>query len=214
MTRVMLVEDHAVFRQGLAFMLNREPDMEVVRQAGTLAEARQDLSGIDVAVVDLDLPDGSGIELITELRRANPEGMVLVLTGSGNQSEMAGAVEAGAAGVMRKTATVEETIKAIRRLSQGDMLMSPQEVVALLRMAMQQRAQADEARAVTGRLTPREIEVLHALARGGSDKEIARDLSLSTETVRTHMVNILGKLNASSRLQALVLAIRYGLVEV
>jgi DNA-binding NarL/FixJ family response regulator len=210
----MLVEDHAVFRQGLAFMLNREPDMEVVRQAGTLAEARQDLSGIDVAVVDLDLPDGSGIELITELRRANPEGMVLVLTGSGNQSEMAGAVEAGAAGVMRKTATVEETIKAIRRLSQGDMLMSPQEVVALLRMAMQQRAQADEARAVTGRLTPREIEVLHALARGGSDKEIARDLSLSTETVRTHMVNILGKLNASSRLQALVLAIRYGLVEV
>lgn len=214
MTRVMLVEDHAAFRQALGFMLDREPDMEVVRQAGSVAEAKQDLSGVDVAVVDINLPDGTGIELISDLRRANPEGMVLVLTASANRSEMAEAVESGAAGLMQKTAPIDEIIAAVRRLSEGDMLMAPQEVVNLLRAAMQQRAEEQEAQNVASRLTPREMDVLRALARGSSDKEIAGDLSLSTETVRTHMVNILGKLNASSRLQALVLAIKYGLVEV
>lgn len=214
MTRVMLVEDHAAFRQALAFMLNRESDMTVVRQAGTVAEAREDMSGVDVAVVDINLPDGTGIELISDLRRANPEGMVLVLTASSNRSEMAQAVETGAAGLMQKTAPIDEITAAIRRLGEGEMLMSPQEVVNLLRAAMQQRAEVQEAQNVAARLTPREMDVLHELARGSSDKEIARDLSLSTETVRTHMVNILGKLNASSRLQALVLAIKYGLVEV
>jgi DNA-binding NarL/FixJ family response regulator len=210
----MLVEDHAAFRQALCFMVDREPDMEVVRQAGSLAEARQEFDGIDVAVVDLNLPDGNGSDLIPEIRQANPDAMILILTASGNRGEMAAAVEAGAAGVMRKTSSIEEIIHAIRRLGDGEVLMSPQEVVELLRIAMQHRAEEQEAQTVAARLTPRELDVLHALARGESDKEIARDLSLSTETVRTHMVNILGKLNASSRLQALVLAIKYGVVEV
>lgn len=92
--------------------------------------------------------------------------------------------------------------------------MAPQEMVNLLRIATQQHAAAREAEGIAARLTPRELDVLRALARGASDKEIAQELVVSTETVRTHMVNILGKLGASSRLQALVLAIRYGLVQV
>lgn len=214
MTRVLLVEDHAAFRQALAFMIDREPDMEVVGQAGSVAEARDLVNGVDVAVLDLNLEDGSGADLIPVLRRANPEGMVLVLTASSSQAEIATAVEAGAAGVMHKSSSITAIIDAIRRLNAGEMLMAPQEMVNLLRIATQQHAAAREAEGIAARLTPRELDVLRALARGASDKEIAQELVVSTETVRTHMVNILGKLGASSRLQALVLAIRYGLVQV
>lgn len=214
MTRVLLVEDHSAFRQALAFMINREPDLEVAGQAGSVAEAREQLADVDVAVVDLDLGDGSGVELIPELRRVNPEGMVLVLTASSNRSQVAAAVEAGAAGVMHKSVPINEIIDAIRRLSAREMLMTPQEVINLLRLATRRREEEREGASVASRLTPREIDVLRTLATGASDKEIAQELHVSTETVRTHMVNILGKLNASSRLQALVFAIRRGLVDI
>src|SRR5918998_4151801 len=96
--RVLLVDDHATFREPLAFMFEREPDFEVVAQGGSLAEARRVLEGVDLAVVDLDLPDGDGTELIGELRAANPRGMALVLTASAERGTHARAVEAGAGG--------------------------------------------------------------------------------------------------------------------
>ena len=105
MNRVLLVDDHATFREPLAFMFEREPDFEVVAQAGSLTEARCMLGGADLAVVDLDLPDGDGTELLGELRAANPRGMVLVLTASSDREAHARAVEAGAAGVLHKSAS-------------------------------------------------------------------------------------------------------------
>src|SRR5579884_324272 len=214
MTRVLLVEDHSAFRQALAFMIDREPDMEVVGQAGTTEEASPYLVDVDVAVLDLDLGTGSGVDVIPDLRRASPESVVLILTASHETTQIARAVEAGAAAVLHKSAPLTEIIDAVRRLSRGEAVMSPQDVVGLLRLANQRRAEQVEAHAIASRLTPREIDVLRALARGASDKDIAQELHVSPETVRTHMVNILGKLNASSRLQALVLAIQYGLVEI
>ena len=98
MTRVLLVDDHASFRESLALLLEREPDISVVGQAGSLAEARALLSGVDLAIVDLDLPDGHGAELVQELRAANPDGMVLILTASSSRADLARTVEAGAAG--------------------------------------------------------------------------------------------------------------------
>ena len=102
MIRMLLIDDHASFRQPLGFMLDREEDITVVAQAGSLAEARGVLSGVDIALVDLDLPDGSGVSIIRELRAANPQGAVLILTASQDRLMVARAVEAGASGVLHK----------------------------------------------------------------------------------------------------------------
>ncbi len=215
MIRILLVDDHASFRQPLAFMLNREPDFTVVAQAGSLDEARGLLNEeIDVAVVDLVLPDGNGATLVRDLRAANSHSQVLVLTASVDRRDLARAVEAGASGVMNKSAAIEEIISAIRGLSAGEQLMSPRELVDLLRLAVQQREEDRGAELALGRLTPREREVLQALAEGLNDREIGQQLHVSTETVRTHMVNILGKLGVESRLQALVYALRHGAVTI
>jgi DNA-binding NarL/FixJ family response regulator len=212
--RVLLIDDHASFRQPLAFMMNLEPDMQVVAQAGSLAEARRVLKDVDVAVVDLDLPDGSGVDLVGELRTANPHGSVLVLTASVVRLQLARAVEAGASGVMNKSARIDEIIDAVRRLNAGETLLSTAEVIEMLRFIGQQRDQGRDAQAALARLTKREREVLQALADGLNDKEIADHLRIATDTARTHMVNILGKLGVDSRLQALVFAVRYGAVTI
>jgi DNA-binding NarL/FixJ family response regulator len=215
MIRILLVDDHASFRQPLAFMINRKPDLTVVAQAGSLAEARELLNDeIDIAVVDLVLPDGSGVSLVRELRTANPHSQVLVLTASMDRKELARAVEAGASGVLHKSARIDEIISAIRSLGAGEQLLSPRELVDLLRLAGQERERDRDAQLALGRLTPREREVLQALADGLNDREIGQRLHVSTETIRTHMVNILGKLGVESRLQALVFALRHGAVTI
>jgi DNA-binding NarL/FixJ family response regulator len=217
MHRILLVEDHSSFRQTLALMFDREPDFEVVAQAGTLADARrvtQEMDGgPDLGVIDLSLPDGEGVDLIKDLREANPEFAALVLTASLDRGDHARAVEAGAAGVLHKSADVEEIIESVRRLSEGKTLLSPEEIVELLRLAGHNREQEREARAGIERLTPREMEVLQALAKGLSNKEIAQQLHMSVDTERTHMMNILTKLGVHSRLQALLFAARYDVVE-
>ena len=217
MTRILLVDDHLAFRQALAFMLNREPDLDVVAEAGSLAETRSQLDDgavIDVAVVDLFLPDGSGIELVRDVRARNSHAAVLVLTGSSDQRDIAFSVEAGAGGVLHKSATLDEIIAAIRRLAEGGFLVPVDEIVALIRRAGQDRARDLHAQQLLGSLTPREREVLAALALGLNDRQIAEQLSISTETVRTHMVNLLAKLEVESRLAALVFAVRHGAIAI
>jgi DNA-binding NarL/FixJ family response regulator len=215
MQRLLLVEDHVSFRQTLALVFEGEPDFEVVAQAGSVAEARRVMGGrkADLGVVDLSLPDGEGIELIEELREANPLFTALVLTASLDKAEHARAVEAGAAGVLHKSADVDEILGATRRLAAGETLLSPEELVELLRIAGQSREEEREARANIEQLTRREREVLYALAEGLSNKQIAERLHMSVDTERTHMMNILNKLGVHSRLQALLFAARHGLVE-
>jgi DNA-binding NarL/FixJ family response regulator len=216
MQRVLLVEDHASFRQTLAFVFDQEPGYEVVAQAGTLAEARGEMDGVeaDLGVIDLSLPDGEGTELIEELREANPDFAALVLTASLDRAEHARAVEAGAAGVLHKSADVDAILDATRRLGEGETLLSEDELIALLRLAGQNREEEVEARASIEQITPREKEVLQMLAEGLSNKEIAAKLHMSVDTERTHMMNILNKMGVHSRIQALVFAARYGLVEI
>ncbi len=217
MTRVLLVEDHTSFRQLLAFLLDREPDFTVVAQAGSLGEARAMLEGIDLAIVDLDLPDGSGVDLVNELRAANPKGVVLILSGSEDRRRIAQAVEAGASGVLHKSAAVDEIVSAARRLSAGEFLLSGREVAGLLRVSAQQREEERDKRLALERLkrlTPREQEVLQAIAEGLGDREIAQRLYVSPDTVRTHVVNLLNKLEADSRLQVVLFAMRHGVVDI
>ena len=211
MQRLLLVEDHASLRQTLAFVFDQQPDFEVVAQAGSLGEARRVMRGreVDLGVIDLALPDGEGVELIEDLREANPHFAALVLTASLDRAEHARAIEAGAAGVLHKSAGVDEIMDATRRLAAGETLISPEELAEMLLLAGESR----EARASIEQLTPRELQVLKALAEGLSNKEIAERLHMSVDTERTHMMNILNKLGVHSRLQALLFAARHGLIE-
>jgi DNA-binding NarL/FixJ family response regulator len=218
MHHILLVDDHASFRQTLAFVFDQQPDIEVVAQAGSLAEARRALEGLetepDLGVIDLSLPDGEGTELIKNLREANEDFAALLLTASLDRTDHARAVEAGAAGVVHKSADVDEVLDATRRISEGETLLSPGELVEMLRIASQDREEEREARANIEQLTRREREVLQALSEGLSNKQIAQRLHMSVDTERTHMMNILSKLGVHSRLQALLFAARHGLVEI
>jgi DNA-binding NarL/FixJ family response regulator len=218
MTRILLLDDHASAREPLAFMLNQEPDMTVVAEAGCMEDARNALkvlSGkIDVAVVDLGLPDGSGEEFIPELRDVNPDASALVLTYFSQQERLARAVAAGAAGILHKSASVSEIVAAVRRLHAGEQLLTMPEIVEALHILDLERRRDREAQLSIEQLTERELEVLQALAEGLSDREIAGRLSIGPATVRTHVTNILGKLNATSRLQALVYAVRHDIVTI
>jgi PAS domain S-box-containing protein len=215
-TRILLVEDHASFREAAASVFEQEPGFEVVGQAGSLAEARELLedgvvANADIAIVDLGLPDGYGGELIKELREINPQAQALVLSATLERPEVARAVEAGAAAVLHKSEGIEKVVEDVRRLRAGETLLSMQEVVELLRLACSHRDQEREEREALERLTPREKEVLQALAEGLDSKDIARRLSISPTTERNHVASILAKLEVHSRLQALVFAMRHGI---
>jgi DNA-binding NarL/FixJ family response regulator len=216
--RLLLVEDHVSFREATASVFEREPGFEVVGQAGSLAEVRKMLeegaSEADVALVDLGLPDGYGGDLIKELRTANPRAQALVLSATLEQAEIARAVEAGAAGVLHKSADIEEVVEAVRRVRAGEMLLPLEEVVELLRYAGSHREQEQEARQAIAQLTPREKEVLKALAEGLDGKDIAQRLGISTVTERNHVASILAKLGVHSRLQALIFAAKHGVVDI
>lgn len=216
--RIMLVDDHSSFRQPLAFTLEQEPDFKVVGQAGSLTEAREVVReaelAVDVAVVDLELPDGSGVEFVGELYELEPQVLTLVLSAYSDKELLAQAIEAGAAGVLHKSSRLKEIVNAVRRLEAGEQLLSQQEVIEAVRLVNRQRREDREAQLTIGKLTPREREVLRALAEGLSDKEIAERLYVGIGTVRTHITSILAKLGVQSRLQALVFAVRHGLVKV
>ena len=214
-TRILLVEDHASFRQALAFMLERESEFEVVGQVGSVAEARaldrQSLEDVEVAIVDLALPDGDGLDLLDDLSSRT---VTLVLSASLETARFARAVESGASGVLHKSTPIKEIVDAVRTLKAGEALLSPGDVIEMLRLVNRERQEELSVRRAVERLTPREREVLQALAEGLESKEIADKLNVTVETERTHMVNILHKLGVHSRLQALVFAARHGVVQI
>ncbi len=212
--RILLVEDHASLRQAVASVIERDEGFSVVGQAGSLSEARQMLDGVDVAIVDLGLPDGFGGELIKDLRAQNRRVQALVLTASLDRAEIARAVESGAAGVLHKSAGTDEIVDAVRRLRAGEALLPLEEVVELLRFAGSRKDQEHETQKAIEKLTPREREVLQALAEGLDSEQIAERLTISVKTERNHMASILAKLGLHSRLQALVFAMRHGLVDI
>jgi PAS domain S-box-containing protein len=214
--RILLIEDHATVREALAATFEREEGFEVVGQAGSLEEARGMLGmeSVDVAVVDLGLPDGYGGDLIKDIREANPHAQALVLSASLERAQIAQAVQSGAAGVLNKTAPLDEVVGAVERLRAGETLMPLSEVVEMLRFAGARREEEHEARRAVESLTPREREVLQALAEGLDSAGIAERLNISLRTMRNHMASILSKLGVHSQLQALVFALRHGVVEV
>jgi DNA-binding NarL/FixJ family response regulator len=218
MTRIVLVDEHASSRESLAIALEQQPGMTVLAQTGTLNGGRMALAtesrNIDLVIFDVHLPDGPGEDLIPALRDANPDAVCLVLTSAGEPEKLARAIKAGASAIVHKSASIEELLATIRQLHTGERLLSHAEVVTALQLVEQEQARHRKCGQLLEQLTERELDILHGLADGLSDRDIADLHHVSLATVRTHVTSILGKLNATSRLQALVTAVRHGIVSI
>lgn len=206
--RLVLVDDHASYREALALSLQAEPGLILTGQAGTVAEAKQLTDLADVLLVDLDLPDGNGADLVSALGHAHARPRTLVLTASTQPADLARAIEGGAAGILHKSVGIEQIVAAIREIASGRSTLSPAETVEVLREAAREREEERAVQTALEQLTPREREVLNLIVEGLTDKEIAGRLHISTATAQTHVANLLSKLGVRSRLQAAMLATR------
>ncbi len=208
--RVLIADDHAVVRQGLRTFLELQDDIEVVADVPDGEAALRAASEYepDVVLMDLVMPGGGGVEAIRALRERRPEARVLVLTSFLDDEKLFPAVRAGAAGYLLKDVEPAELVRAIRTVDDGEALLHPAVAARLMEeFAETERPAADEA------LTAREREVLELIARGLSNKLIARDLEIAEKTVKTHVSSILGKLGLTDRTQAALYAVRSGLIE-
>jgi DNA-binding NarL/FixJ family response regulator len=210
--RVLIVDDHKVVRQGLVGFLATEPGIEVAGEAGDGSEALAKLSRLeadelpDVVLMDLQMQPMGGVEAITEIRSRYEHLEVVVLTSFVEEDEVHAALEAGASGYLLKDADADEVAAAILAAHEGELHLDPA-IAKRLMTSMRSRAKEDPA----AELTPRELEILRMVAAGMPNKQIAAELVISERTARTHVSNILRKLDLSSRTQAALWAVREGL---
>jgi DNA-binding NarL/FixJ family response regulator len=207
--RVIVIDDHEMFADSLARVLAQVDDMVVLAIAQTcedgLAAAVRHLP--DVAVVDYQLPDGDGIALATRIRAASPQTQIVVLTAIADERVALAAIEAGCAGFLTKDKALDELVLSVRTVHTGETYVPHSMLTELLPRLR------TSFRAVGADLTKREREVLQLLVDGKSNEAVARQLVVSKHTVRNHVQNVLGKLDAHSKLEAVAIAVREGLVK-
>lgn len=205
--RVLVADDHSVVRKGLRTFLSLDSELEIVGEASDGEEAVKMAHQLkpDVVLMDIKMPKMDGIAATGAIRRDLPDTEVIALTSVLEDASVVGAVRAGAIGYLLKDTEADELCRAIKAAATGQVQLSPQAAARLMREVRT----PDESPET---LSERETDVLRLLARGYSNKEIAQDLSLSEKTVKTHVSNILGKLNVPSRTQAALYAVRAGLV--
>ena len=205
--RVLLVDDHALIREGLRRALEQTDDLEVVGEAGSLSEALalERLHEPDVAVVDVNLGDGSGIDFVRTMRQRRPTMGLVVLTMYDGDEHVFAALEAGASAFVLKAAPVEEVVAAARRAVQSPTSFTSQDLAGAMRRRIQTPAV---------QLTPREDQILHLLGSGASIADVAASLFISQSTAKTHMAKLYDKLGAGNRTQAVMNAVRLGLLSV
>jgi DNA-binding NarL/FixJ family response regulator len=210
MIKVLIADDHAVVRRGLRQILTEEPDMLVAAEAGSAQEVRDLVrqQRFDVIVLDINMPGGSGMDLLSELRRDRPETRVLVLTVYPEDQYAVRAIKAGAAGFLTKESAPEKLIEAVRKLAAGGRYVSPELAEALASIL------AGEAKGPPHeRLSDREFEVFKALASGKTVSQIALDLALSVKTVSTHRTRILKKMDMRTNAELTHYAVKSHLIE-
>lgn len=211
--RVLLVDDHALFRSGIKALLSRQPGFEVV------GEARDGLEGVkrasalrpDVVLMDLHMPGISGREAVKLLAEEVPQARVVMLTVSEDAEDLLESLQAGAHGYLLKNIDTEFLLQSIRRAAAGDSPVSEEMTGKLVQGVKAKAGTVEQGAREPERLTPREREILARVAQGASNKEIGRDLELAESTVKIHVRHILRKLNLASRVQAAVYAVEHSI---
>jgi DNA-binding NarL/FixJ family response regulator len=215
--RVLIVDDHALFRRGLQMVLQQEEDIEVVGEAADGAEAIEQAVELmpDVVLMDVRMPKRSGIEATQQIRDSLPHAKILMLTISDEEQDLYEAIKAGASGYLLKEISIEEVADAIRSVWAGQSRISPSMASKLLSEFAAMSKRADERQQVPApRLTEREMEVLRLVAQGLNNRDIAAQLFISENTVKNHIRNILEKLHLHSRMEAVVYAVREKMIEI
>jgi DNA-binding NarL/FixJ family response regulator len=212
-TRILLADDHTVVRGGLKLVLDAQPDLEVVAEAGDGAEAveRALHDDIDLAVLDVTMPRMTGLQAAAELSRRRPELRTLILSMHDNEQYFFEALKAGASGYVLKTAANRDLIEACRSAMRGESFLYPAAVQALIRDYLDRAARGEET--PEDPLTPRELEIVKLIAESHTSEEIAEMLFISRKTVDRHRANVLEKLGMRNRVELTRYAIRRGLVE-
>ena len=215
--RVMVVDDHALFRRGLEMVLQQEPDLDLVGEASDGAEAVERVPELmpDVVLMDVRMPRRSGIEAAGQIKELLPHVKILMLTISDEEADLYDAIKAGASGYLLKEIPIEEVADAIRSVWQGQSRISPSMASKLLtEFANMSKGAEDRPQMPAPRLTDREMEVLKLVAQGMNNRDIAKELFISENTVKNHIRNILEKLHLHSRMEAVVYAVREKLLEI
>jgi DNA-binding NarL/FixJ family response regulator len=207
--RILVVDDHSLFRRGIIHLLEEMPDTVVVGEAGNGQEALDAVERYspDLILIDVNMPVMNGVEAVARLRGAKFSGSILMLTISQNDRDLFGAIEAGANGYLLKNLEPEDLRKAIDQVRQGMGALSPEVTMQVFRSL--QNSTIDSSRHP---LSPRELEVLQQIAGGATTAMTACELNISEATVKTHVKNILKKLDASNRVEAIHKANRLGLL--
>jgi two-component system NarL family response regulator len=214
--KVLVVDDHALFRRGLQMVLEQEPDIEVVGEASDGAEAVTVASDTtpDIVLMDVRMPKRGGIDACTAIKDTVPSAKIIMLTISDEEGDLYEAIKAGATGYLLKEISIEEVASAIRAVYGGQSLISPSMASKLLTEFAAMIKKDERQHVPTPRLTEREMDVLKLVATGLNNRDIARDLFISENTVKNHVRNILEKLQLHSRMEAVVYAVREKLLEI
>ncbi len=214
-TRILLVDDHAVVRMGLRMLLEGEDNLEIVGEASSASEAIETGARLmpDVVLMDVGLPDLSGIDATREIKRISPNTAIVALTIHEDEEYFFRMLDAGASGYVPKRAAPDELLDAIRIAASGEVYIYPSLAKLLVRDYLNQQNEIMNEASSLDDLTPREREVLTLLAEGSSNQEIAEALSISPKTVSRHRENIMGKLNLHSRTELVKYAIRKGIIQ-
>ena len=229
--RILVVDDHTLFRRGLTALLARDPGLLVIGDAADAGQAQRKAQELqpDLILLDNHLPGVNGVDALPALREAAPNAVILMLTVSEDEEDLAAALRGGAAGYLLKTIEGDALTQAIDRAMQGDSVVSPEmmsKLVAAYRGATRLQpasstqnptglaplTPADRIDAGVASLSPRELDVLRGIARGASNKEIGRDHGIAETTVKIHVQHVLRKLNVSSRVHAAVIATEIGII--
>lgn len=211
-TRVYLIDDHHVLRQAVARMLDQEEDMEVVGQAGDAKTGLSEMDLLDrypdVVVIDLKMPGQSGMSAIAEIMAAHPDARIIVFTMYDNPGYVWSTMNAGARGYLLKSASGGDLLRAVRSVATGGAYLQAEITLPLLRRMAQDARNAED----RSTLSVREMHILEALADGKSNKMIARTLSITEETVKSHLKKVYEKLGAADRAHAVAIALRMQLI--
>lgn len=213
--RILLVDDHTLFRSGIKALLSRQPDFEVVGEAGDGLEGAKRAVSLkpNLVLLDLNMPGISGREAVQLIVEEAPQTRVVMLTVSENTEDLVDCLRAGASGYLLKNINADYLVQSIRHAADGEAVMSPQMTTRLTQNLRDAGRPAAAAEASPDKLTPREREILAFLVKGASNKEIARALDVAESTVKIHIQGILKKLGFASRVQAAVYAVEHGLVQ-